>query len=419
MVINIAIIQRYYMKSLISTGLFLLLFVIGCTSDRSNAPSNSKRVISDSLDIPEQIRNLESLTVFPAGSQPSIDIQFQEEQEFGEQFLPNIPAPAMGTGPKVDVDQEGRVYMASRTQKTIQVYNPDGSELNRLGREGKGPGEFIDISGIDIYGNKLMVYDANLIRIQTFSLNSMQLARTIKLNSQNWSRLEEVQSGRPNTMYILSDSTFLAGVGLNPRNDRNYTGFYVLDTEGKIISDKIVETIGLRRHQFTSPNGRAASMRVSYSRKGVVKISGNGNIYHANTGELAIKIFDTDGTYRRAVYHPFDNDPLEEDEVLENYPSSLHGTMREAGFPQTWPALESILVDDNNRIWISTIIDDKEIYEWLVLDPSGELLTTVTWPREEDIEIVRDGKMYVSITDYEAGVKRVIRYGIEMESNNP
>lgn len=404
------------MKPFIIASIFVLLFLTGCSSDTSNQPPNE---IPDSADVPEHIKQLDNLSVFPAGSEPVNDIQFQKEQEFGDQFLPNLPSPALGTGPKVDVDREGRVFMASRTQKNIQVYNPDGSELTKLGREGKGPGEFVDIAGIDIYGDKLMTYDANTIRIQIFSLETMELENTINLDSQNWDRFEEVRASRPNQMHMLSDSTFLAGVGLNPRDDRSYTGFYVLNTEGEIISDKIVETIGQRRHQYTSPNGGAASMRLSYSQEGVVEISGNGDIYHANTGELAIKIYDADGTYQRAVYHPFDNDPLEEDEVLENYHSSLHSTVREAGFPDTWPALESILVDDEDRIWISTIVDDKEIYEWRVLDPSGEWLATFTWPREEEIEAVRDGKMYISNTDYESGIKRVIRYGIEMEPTNP
>jgi len=404
------------MKPCITTSFFILILIIGCSSDQSNDRSGSIRdAIADSPDIPEQIRGRENVAVFPAGSQPSTDILFQKEQEFGDQFLPNIPSPALGVGPKVDVDREGRVYMASRMQKNIQVYHSDGSKLAKIGREGKGPGEFSDIAGIDIYGDNLMAYDPNQTRIQLFSLASLQLEQTINLDSQSWNRFDEVRSGLPRTMYMLSDSTFLAGVMLNPRNDRNYTGFYILNAEGKIISDKIVETIGLRRHQFSRPNGGAASIRLSYSRKGVLEISGNGNIYHINTGKLAIKIYSTDGTYRRAIYHPFDNEPLKEDDVLENYHASLHNTVREAGLPAAWPTLASILVDDEDRIWISTIIDNREVYEWRVLEPSGKLLATFTWPREEKIEAVRNGKMYISNTDYETGIKRVIRYGIGLE----
>jgi hypothetical protein len=65
-------------------------------------------------------------------------------------------------------------------------------------------------------------------------------------------------------------------------------------------------------------------------------------------------------------------------------------------------------------LWISTTVEDFDIYEWWVLKASGELITTFEWPRNEPIEVIKNGKMYTRQRNEETGLERVVRYGIEI-----
>ena len=53
--------------------------------------------------------------------------------------------------------------------------------------------------------------------------------------------------------------------------------------------------------------------------------------------------------------------------MIENAP--------EEQVPQTGPALNDLIVDDEGQIWVSTIVEDFDIYEWWILQENGELIT--------------------------------------------
>ena len=82
--------------------------------------------------------------------------------------------------------------------------------------------------------------------------------------------------------------------------------------------------------------------------------------------------------------------------------------------PDTWPAMDNMIIDDDGRLWIATIVEDLDVFEWWLLEETGELLSKFKWPRDEPIVTVKNGKVYTRQTDVETGLERVVRYGIEM-----
>lgn len=69
----------------------------------------------------------------------------------------------------IGFDHTGRVYVLDRIAKDIRVFSPDGQPIRRLGREGRGPGEFVQPFGMtwDSLG-RLWVMDPNLARYSVF-----------------------------------------------------------------------------------------------------------------------------------------------------------------------------------------------------------------------------------------------------------
>lgn len=386
--------------------LSLLLLLWSC--------SNPKNEISNN-EIPEHLRNLDHLTAYPLTDNPPKTIQLTKEQTFGPIYPPSgIPPPMFGNGPYTAVDKEGRVFMADRYRKVINVYNPDGSPAMEIGRDGKGPGEFGTISSIFISDNRLVAYDGNLIRAQVFSPKTGEVLDIFNIDSKGWNKFEEVRLGRPLKLFPLTDSTYLSEIILEERNDRRFHGYYMLDDHGEVISGKIIDLMRLLRHTFQSPNGGVGGITLPFTNKGIVDVSPNGTIYHANTREFLVKTYNPEGTYRNATYYPYANHPLTREAALAQFDSALHDHLRDAEFPETWPVLESMLADDENRMWVSTLAEDPGLLRWHALDPSGKLLGTFEWPKNEEIVEVKNGKLYVEVRDDETRDRFVIRYGIKI-----
>lgn len=86
--------------------------------------------------------------------------------------------------------------------------------------------------------------------------------------------------------------------------------------------------------------------------------------------------------------------------------------------PQTWPVLTEMKIDDQDRLWIATTVENMNVYEWWVLDASdGSLWARFTWPRYKPIEVIKDGKLYTRETEKETGLEEIVRYNIEIIEN--
>lgn len=96
----------------------------------------------------------------------------------------------------------------------------------------------------------------------------------------------------------------------------------------------------------------------------------------------------------------------------ENYRRAI----RNYDLPETWPAIDSFLVDDEGRFWVATIIDDEEMFEWWVLDNQGNLLAKQTWPLSQRVEHVRHNFVYMREED-EMGLVVVVKYQLSMLQN--
>ena len=88
--------------------------------------------------------------------------------------------------------------------------------------------------------------------------------------------------------------------------------------------------------------------------------------------------------------------------------------LQNAELPDTWPAIGDFIMDDENRLWISTITDsDNRTYTWWVLKDTGELLTTFRWPRNRTIEKIKDGFVYSRETEETTGQQTIAKYRVE------
>lgn len=410
------------MKVSIVRFLFIILF-IGFLAN----PKNAKAIVEGAEVAPS-----ERLIKVAADTDTTDNIKLTRDAHFGS--TDNV---IVGSIETFTVDQKDRVFIADGDQTTVQVFNPEGEYITSLGRQGRGPKEFRMISPhtrMAIHSNQLYVSDSKLNfiqRLQVFNLDDLSFDRTIKLIPENQDDYFQLKAMVPEEFYPLTEETFLVAYHLIPSQQRDNKGFihYVhQDEHGKILSKPVLTQIDLT-YLTRTVRGRANYAAIEtfpFFEKSLMVASEEDYLYAVNhTSEFKITVYDSKGNQIRSFQHPFDNRPLNRRELIERYDNTMShlgpgnvaaNMIKEAdNLPEIWPAIENMLIDDQNRLWISTIVDDLEVYQWWVVDASdGSLLARFEWPRDKPIEEVKNGYMYTLETD-EKGVDNIIKYNIEME----
>ena len=394
--------------------LFVLLILLwGCSAHKND-------------EIPKSIRKLKNLTVIPGNTKPAYHITFKQDAVYG-----NSKDVLIGRIGGIAVDDSGRVFIGDPQQHTIDVFEPDGQYLTHFGRKGHGPGEF-EMGPISyIVSNQLYAFDPISLRISVFSLNSFTLLRTINLNPRNQDRIKALRATYINRFFCRNDGKFLVCFSqLNtkpftvPRQkiDTFYRLYYLMNDKGQIISGQILkqrDVIWLTG----SVNGRVQSASYfPFFSSPLATVSNDGHIFSARSEDFLIKEFSPNGDYLRAFFYPYEKLRLTREEALKsvydkNSPAATkirQSIVKQNDLPGTWPALNSIMIDAKNRLWISTIVKNFKVYQWWVLNQNGKLLARFMWPRNEPIEVIQNGYIYIRKTDTTTGISKIVRYRVTM-----
>lgn len=150
----------------------------------------------------------------------------------------------------------------------------------------------------------------------------------------------------------------------------------------------------------------------------MVSISDDGHIVSANSEESLIKVYTPNGDYLRAFYIPIEKKRIIREELIKLYgegDEENENLLIHAELPEKWPALEDILLDDENRLWVATIPDTETLtHDWWVLKDTGEFLTKFRWPGNRSIEKIKDGYLYARETEESTGQQTIVKYRLEM-----
>jgi len=393
-------------------------------------------------EIPGYFDHLENVIVVQPTSKPAFDIDFIHLAE-----ITDIPATsewfvdwsndfwAFSGGDSwfggLEVDDTGRIYVGNRSTKRIQVFNSTGSYLYGVGGEGDGPGEFNGITEIKIHNNQLFAFDFLQFRTTFFSLDSLNVVEVKNAYLNRAPNIKELQGRFSNGYHLIDDERFLvryveqianANVGTPKYNlDKIRPGnFYIVNSEGEVASEQLFELKSLK-HITADVEGRHIwnFMPVPFLNQPLIYISDDGHIVSANSDEPLIQLFAPNGEYLRAFYLQLEKRPLIMDELLSMYGGESKVNqylLQNAELPDTWPAIGDFIMDDENRLWISTITDsNNRTYTWWVLQDTGELITTFSWPENRSIEKIKDGFLYARETKESTGQQTVVKYRVEMD----
>ena len=357
-------------------------------------------------------------------------------------------------GAEVVISAEGDVFVAQWQDGTIQVIDEAGEVTHTIGRSGEGPGEFILLSAIWLAGDTLVATDRQLMRVNSFATDGRFLdSRTWVADFESWS-VEESGTlvihtpGSPpsailaNGLALVSTNWMVRPpqVPSDPgaRRDGFRSPLLTMDEHGRIV-----DTLGWQEiygTQFAmTRDGRHFRIEVPFQREvHTAVVPGGGGVIvlreddAAGPSVLVTRIGPAADTVVSRTYSytpaPLTDDlfrrALSETEVGEMFPmqggerggvpesAEFEGPVRRAGvLPGTLPAVTSLVVGQDESIWLRREEQEGEFARWTVLDGTGEVVGVVTLPRRQEVVAVR-GAVMVAVEEDELERASLVRYRV-------
>ena len=345
------------------------------------------------------------------------DIRFTEMVVYGESedvMFGNILTSAVGPS--------GRVYLGDMDQQKIHVLDINGDYITSFGGQGNGPGEFQMINKIAVNQEYVYAFDMIQARIHLFEPDQYRYVRTISLleNDSGGQPRMTPGEGRPFDFFLTSDSNLLV----------SYRNFMDPTANRTSVISPAGEVIDRDRFDFTPEDDENVAQRTSggmvmvanfpFSRTSRMTASGNGMVYYNWSGNFSFDLFDESGNKLRTFNHPFTHAPLIRREVMEAYEGntgtrvvfgsgpggggaapSMSAMLQNMDLPETWPAVNTMFADKQNRLWVSTFTEKMNERRWYLFDPSGNLLGNFTWPNGKTVVYADEEYVYTLIRDPE------------------
>jgi len=402
--------------------LAVVLFCLLTAQCANKTHSDHIRILEE---IPEEIREVENLTIFPGDSEPLYSINLIREQVYGadgEPWLSKIM--------RANVDDKGRVIIwdintdagGFPPQNNLYVYNSDGNYLTQIGRRGKGPGEFVMLMGMKASNGHVYALDHTSQRLNVYNAEDYSFERSTLVDQWRVHNHEAVQDLGFARLMTRNDGNHLAVfIEKVPVSGRSpVSKFMLIDTDGHVLNHKPLEfPAGFTISPQTTPP--TPSMTLPFMGHTVTALSRNNALYSVWTSDFLIKTYDASGVYQSAIYYPVTGSPFD----LRDHTESSRYNSRdirnafensEEELPETNPVLADLIVDDENRIWAAVPMDpQQEMYEWWILAPGGELLAKLQRPSTLQIFDIKDGYLFAKEIDEETDAEFIVKYRIGFE----
>ena len=387
-------------------------------------------------DTSVQIPDLENLAIYPADMEPASEIRLVRERTFG-----GTDEDVIGIGTSIAIDGDDRVFIGDAAKHSVHLFLPDGSYVTTIGREGRGPGEFTSPPFPVILFDRLYLYDAMQRRVSIYLTDTLEHLQTINLDPGNQGDMDDLAGYSISQIHFRKDGKFLAAFRRHYAyfsmewsrtshvQDGGKIKYYLIDRDGRILPDKIFDQPGTK-FLTAIVRGEFRDVLYPYFGKPLLAVSEEGNMYSAWSQDFLIEIRDPSGKYLRAIYYPLEKRAYsrKEEEMRRRARVNMFGQdsrvldlwrsiferVPDNNLPEAWPVLNSILVDDEDRLWVSVLTGNVEEYEWWVLKNSGELLARFSWPINREVRVVKNGYVYSQEIDKDSGSFEFVRYRIEM-----
>jgi hypothetical protein len=341
----------------------------------------------------------------------------------------------------VDVDARGRIYVLESLDRTIRVFDRDGTFLRRMGGRGEGPGEFGFALSFGVTGDTVWTIDHSLGRLTLFDtagevLSTGRMAQVrVPLQTQEW-------DGTISPMTLRDDGLFMGSMngqtrraspepnGIGP-SDTVQAPILLFEPTGEVADTigweaypppvprpfKEVEFGGTRFRVPRPPSSEPETVRLAHSywvverplaespMAGFFRITRLAypqdtlwsHLYQYRPKEYSAEALDLlafGGTPMPAVFSPSGGAPT------GGALRALQRQIRDAmDFPRFQPPIQQLRAGKDGALWLRREDPGGAHNQWLLIDPVGVPLGLVEVPRQNQLEWVSRHEFIVAEPD--------------------
>jgi len=305
------------------------------------------------------------------------------------------------------ISNEGNFFVSNAQGNSIQHFDKNGNFIANIGSEGSGPGEFQFSPVFDVlYQDTLFALNQLSWMVNVFVHSNGKWVHNSSFN------LEQRNEIRPKKIYQLSDNHLAIEYEPHARrlmmaddNTQFKRVFDKLSPGGEKILDSLLLVPINQLSVYRSKNGGGIMQELPFGVKSVVDTGPANRLYHLETDNFLIKIYNERGQLCDSISHANFSIAIDEDErrvAVEEAATATTGSgnedqrMKEQMFemmPAILNPVEGIFVDrDTGHI----IVKRSGKYggpNWLLLNPEGSRAGIFSLDETLEVFDFRKGKI--------------------------
>lgn len=397
------------------TLIAIMLFIFSCT--------NENQTVQNKYTLPSHIQELENLNIISTEHQVPDTVELFQEVVFessDDVFLD-------GYINRIAIDEKERVYVgASRMgQASVYVFRPNGKFITKIGRYGRGPGEFENIRSMDIANNKLFLFCSSLQKVSVYSIEDFSHIRDMVIRNENENQSDSlINRLRVDRLFVTDDETVivrLKTLAIYSDADERAMIYRKLKNDGTLESENLLKKERFKLY-FPVNEGTDVPFTMPFTRSSLVAMTNDGHFFTNQTEEFLIKEYDSEGIYQRAFYYPLLNAPLNMRDF--DLRKERQRAIDQYEMPDSWPVVHTLEMDNEGRMWIATISENDSTFQWHLLNQQGKILARFQLPGKrasrnamsEPLIRIHNNYFYTREVYQKDGIDRIVKHRIEFRS---
>ena len=284
----------------------------------------------------------------------------------------------------LDVLPDGTVYVVDTKDSRVKVFDAEGRFLRVFGRQGQGPGEMNQPTGILVTPDKeILVEDILNRRLAIFALDGTFRRHISTAKALGLSGIQ--MDGRG---LIVARSIGLAEGGKMALEVKTYDAEF--NPKVRLGSFEMQITAQTKVNPFSAMN-----LLYALGREGL--------LYLGSAKAYEIRIVSAEGRLLKTIGRDYDPVPVtqaDKDEMLKTLGGLPGVNLKDMiQFPDVYPPFSNFVLAGEGRLLVKTFEKGqakKEFY-WDVFDADGRYIARV--PIVHDIQLWQDGKAYFFVED--------------------
>lgn len=317
------------------------------------------------------------------------------------------------------VHPDGRIVVLDRQAQEVRVFDPDGRHLETFGRQGGGPGEFLEANGA-VFGpdRVLRVPDQQNARMSFLDIDRGFVGShpyQPLMYAGSWEGVVD-SAGNSWSLHFRVDT-----------EDEESPGemvFVALDTTGAAVDSMAGPWNPLNPDRnnpatwnITTSRGQHASIGVPFYARQLYILTPRLRVWSTTEGDPSYRVTRwVPGADTSLVIETERPSPPVDfqvaDSIARAYEERFGAALDRSKIPEIAPAIEALFADDEHRLWVQVRMTDDSIHTFDAYDAGdGEYLGTLVTPHRIETRpwpVIRDDTVWAVVLD-ELDVPYVVR----------